>query len=280
VKRLVRRLRGVRVAPRDPAPSPVGPEEWQRVAAAFENGGPGVIGATGGSGTRVVARIVRAGGMYIGDDLNRSEDALDFAAFSDRWVNAAVAGSQPPELTDELRALVARQWRRRPPDARAWGWKEPRSVYLLPILDAELPGLRYLHVVRDGRDMAYSSNQVQLRKHGDAVVGEDAGDAEALRSIALWSEVNLRAAEHGERALGSRYLRLRFEDLCADPVPAVQSIFRFFGLEGDVERIAAAEVEAPLTLGRWRTKDAGAIAALEDRAQEALRRFGYQSSSS
>ena len=32
--------------------------------------GPCIIGATGGSGTRVVARIAREGGMYIGTNLN------------------------------------------------------------------------------------------------------------------------------------------------------------------------------------------------------------------
>jgi hypothetical protein len=178
-------------------------------------------------------------------------------------------------MAAELRALVARLWRTRPESSRAWGWKEPRSVYLLPFLDEQLPGLRYLHVVRDGRDMAYSDNQVQLRKHGADV----AGDTAALRSIGLWSDVNLRAAEYGERELGSRYLRVRFEDLCADPVPVVREIFRFFGLAGDVERIAADEVAPPETFGRWRSQDVGTVAALEARGGEALRRFGYQSSS-
>jgi hypothetical protein len=83
--------------------------EWERLAAGFAADGPGVIGATGGSGTRVLARVVRAAGMYVGSDLNRSEDALDFAAFSDRWVDTHATGAAPAEMTAELRALVARQ---------------------------------------------------------------------------------------------------------------------------------------------------------------------------
>ena len=131
------------------------------------------------------------------------------------------------------------------PTGRPWGWKEPRSVYLLPFLAAELPGLRFLHVVRDGRDMAFSENQVQLRKHGDAVLGAS-DEPEALRSIALWREVNLRAADFGERELGDRYLRIRFEDLCARAGGhACAEVLRFFGLDGDAERIAAEEVQAP-----------------------------------
>jgi len=270
-RRLVRRLRGVRDETSLPTPPPVDPETWAQIAGA------GVIGATGGSGTRVLARIVLRGGMFIGSDRNRSEDALDFAAFSDRWVDEAVAGRRPPEMTAELRALVARQWAGRDGE-RPWGWKEPRSVYLLPFLAEELQGLRFLHVVRDGRDMAYSDNQVQLRKHGAAVLG--VGDEPApLRSISLWSEVNLRAADFGERELGERYLRVRFEDLCAEPSAVTEQVLGFFGLDGDAEAIARDEVRPPSSLGRWRGEDPAAVAELEARGGEALRRFGYQSSS-
>jgi GT2 family glycosyltransferase len=249
---------------RRPAPPPV-----ERLPAGLE---PGVIGATGGSGTRVLARIVQRGGMFVGSDLNRSLDALDFAAFSDRWVGRQL----PPEAAAELRALVARQHDEAA--GRPFGWKEPRSVYLLPFLAAELPGLRFLHVVRDGRDMAFSENQTQLRKHGDALLGPS-DEPEALRSISLWRDVNVRAADFGERELGDRYLRIRFEDLCAEPAELTARVLRFFGLEGDAESIAAEEVRTPSSLGRWRDADAATVRQLEERAGDALRRFGYQSSS-
>jgi hypothetical protein len=200
IERLRRRLRGVRVEPARPQPPAVSEAEWERLAAELSADGPGVIGATGGSGTRVLARAVLRAGMFLGDDRNRSEDALDFGAFSDRWVNPYVAGGHAPDLVRELRALVARQ--RADADGRPWGWKEPRTVFLLPLLDEQLQGLRFLHLVRDGRDLAFSSNQVQLRKHGEAVLGPS-DDPEPLRSIALWREVNLRAADCGER-LGER----------------------------------------------------------------------------
>jgi GT2 family glycosyltransferase len=249
---------------RRPAPPPV-----ERLDPGLE---PGVIGATGGSGTRVLAAIVQRGGMFVGSDLNRSLDALDFAAFFDRWVGREL----PAGAAAELRGLVARQHAEA--QGRPWGWKEPRSIYLLPFLAAELPGLRFLHVVRDGRDMAFSENQVQLRKHGDAVLGRT-DEPKALRSIALWSKLNLRAADFGERELGDRYLRIRFEDLCADPAARVAEVLRFFGLEGDAERIAADVVQAPPTLGRWRDADPELRRALSERAADALERFGYQSSS-
>jgi hypothetical protein len=123
--------------------------------------------------------------------------------------------------------------------------------------------------------MAFSDNQVQLRKHGDAVLGPGRGEPEPVRSIALWREINLRAVEQGER-LGERYLRVRFEDLAAEPAATTESVLAFLGLDEDAERIAADEVRAPNTLGRWRGQEVGPLEAV---AGDALSRLGYQSSS-
>jgi hypothetical protein len=278
VRGTIRRLlRGPRDAEGRPQPPGLGEAEWERLAAETLAHGPGVTGATGGSGTRVVARVMRRGGMFIGSDLNVSEDALDFAAFSDRWIDRYWGRGAGPDMAAELRALAARQAADRPSPAQPWGWKEPRSVYLLPFLHEQLPSLRFLHVVRDGRDMAYSSNQMQLQKHGEVLL-PPADEPRPLRSIALWSDVNLAAADYGERELGERYLRLRFEDLCAEPTAGVETILRFFELAGDAPQIAADEVRSPSTFGRWRSEEPALTAALTERADTALQRFGYQSS--
>ena len=128
--------------------------------------GPNVIGATGGSGTRVVARLVREAGVFTGTDLNQYEDALPFGEFSDRWINRFVGDAgEPvvPDVLDGMRTDFDRVVRDHlvglSPSAQAWGWKEPRSIYYLPLLDAALPTVRFIHFIRDGRDMAFSENQ-------------------------------------------------------------------------------------------------------------------------
>jgi len=244
-------------------------------------GGPNVIGATGGSGTRVVARIVREAGLFTGVRLNEYEDALDFGEYSDRWIDRYLRAGRVPspslasEMLADLREVVERHCAAMPAGTARWGWKEPRSIYLLPFLREAMPSLRFLHFVRDGRDMALSENQNQLKKHGAAVLaGERVGWRRPVRSIALWSRVNTWAADWGERELGAAYLRVRFEDLCAQPAATIAAILEFFSLEGDAEA-AAGLVRPPATLGRWRERKPSFVARLEGAGRAGLERLGY-----
>ena len=243
--------------------------------------GPCIIGATGGSGTRVVARIARGGGMYIGTNLNISTDALDFGRYSNRWINSFMSGSRSPEteaeMVEDLMLVLQDHLRSLDPSARVWGWKEPRSAFLLPYFHTHFRELKFLHVVRDGRDMAFSANQNQLTKHGSTMLKESEAHWNApLQSIALWSRLNLRVADYAERHLAGQYLRIRFEDLCGEPVETIRRIFEFFGLEGDPAHLAHTEVSAPASLGRWRNMDAGTLEAFHRVAAPALVKFGYE----
>jgi hypothetical protein len=249
--------------------------------ASLSARGPNVIGATGGSGTRVVARIVREAGMFTGHRLNDYEDALDFGEYSDRWIDRYLAADRNPapalatEMTADLRALVIRHCADMDVEVTSWGWKEPRSIYLLPFLHAAMPSLRFLHFVRDGRDMALSANQTQLVKHGGAVLREGRVSwRRQVRSIALWSRVNTWAADYGEQRLGPSYLRVRFEDLCVEPAAVIGRILDFFGLEGEAE-LAASLVKPPATLGRWHRERRRSLARMEGVGGDGLRRLGY-----
>ncbi len=248
---------------------------------ALRSTGPGVIGATGGSGTRVLARIARAGGLFVGTNLNLHEDAVEFGEFSDRWIDGwlrsdgAVDAETGATMAADLEEVVRRHCAGLPDGAR-WGWKEPRSIYLLPFYDAAMPAFRFVHFMRDGRDMAFSDNQNQLIKHGDAALEPSAEKLKKpLRSIALWNAVNVRAADYGENVLGDRYLRLRFEDLCSDPAGTARRLYDFFGLNGEAEEVGRAEVSPPGTLGRWMSESPATIRALEEIAGVGLSRFGY-----
>jgi hypothetical protein len=248
---------------------------------------PIVIGATGGSGTRVIARIAQLAGYNLGTKLNKSEDALELYAFHDNWINpftkAQLRGQpmspwQSARMKEEFYAGLARHIPEAERRGTLWGWKAPRSIYLLPFLSSECPQLKFIHLLRDGRDMALSANQNQLRKHGAAVLTfrERLFRSIAERSMLLWDKVNLRAADFGESRMPANYLRVRFEDLCAAPLETTTRIVNFLGATIDPAPIARSEIAPPKSLGRWRESSPRLIAKLERAGGAALRRFAYQ----
>jgi len=245
---------------------------------------PVIIGAVGGSGTRVVARIVRHAGFFIGSNLNESEDALDFVEFYDRWINRYIRSRAEPLLREEASRMNAEfescLMRHRSgitEPSKLWGWKEPRSIYLLPFFHAHFLQMKFIQVVRDGRDMAFSGNQNQLRKHGCAVLEPELNAApQPVRTAALWSAVNLTAAAYAEAHLGASYLAVRFESLCADPNLVVERIFSFLGAPRTSVASAIDEITPPATIERWKlTRDQSLLDAISNQARVALQKFGY-----
>ena len=245
--------------------------------------GPCVIAAVGGSGTRVLAAVVRQAGMWIGANLNGPLDALDFADYCARWIPTFRGGATHPlsaailgQMRQGLNDVVEKHLASLNDANRAWGWKNSGSLHLLPFLHAEFPNMRFLHLVRDGRDMAYSSNQYQVRRYGSVLLTPDERRwSQPLRSIAVWGRLNLMAADYAEGRMRDQYLLVRFEDLCASPVPSVQRILDFCGLNGDPARLARDQVVAPSSVGRWRYQRPQTVARLGEVGGVALRRFGY-----
>ena len=248
---------------------------------------PLIIGGSGGSGTRAFLEIARRGGLFMGgQNRQESKDSEPFAQyFARRWrFKYLLAGGRPSEAEirrmrrDLEKALVNHRLGIPERDA-AWGLKFPFSIYFLPFLNEQLPGMRYLHVIRDGRDMAFSPRQRALVRIGHIFLRDQwprlERQPQPVQSMALWSRINLQAARYGREAMGDRYLRVRFEDLCADPRAVISRIFDFIGAPEPNLDNACDEVASPPTIGRWRRQDPELIPLLLDEGREALDTFGY-----
>lgn len=244
-----------------------------------------MIGALGGSRTRAFARILRHAGVFMGSRLNEAEDSRPFIEFYDAWGPACLeaGGGFPDDHRKSAQSTfleclaLARHLADLPRPDAPWGVKVPRNLLFTRLWIELFPDLRFIHVIRHGLDMAYSGDTNQLRLYGDLVLTpEERGYARKLQAIAYWSRVNLAAASFGERDLGDRYLRLRFEDLCVDPVRRVSEIFDFLGVR-DRSRLAAAaaEVRPPSTIGRWHAQPAIELKVMMKVGRPALERFHY-----
>ena len=257
---------------------------------------PVVIFGTGGSGTRVLQLLVHQAGYFMGTNLNAPGDSLDIGQFIRRWLRRYLRRSEwiqevwrgegrtdfpfPAAMADDFAATIDdhREGMRNPD--RDWGWKVPRTILMLPFVNQFFPGMKAIHLVRDGRDMAYSRNDNQVWAYGPQILDASEQKLPApIRSMTFWAMVNVAAARYGERNMGERYLRLRYEDVCADPRGSVLGLLGFLGSDASRERmqqVAAEEVQTPSSIGRWRQREPDEIAELAQAGDEALRSLGYE----
>jgi hypothetical protein len=249
---------------------------------------PIVLGGTGGSGTRLVQSILAGAGVFMGRHLNAVGDALDFVASLDRFINPILAHTRslnyrPADLPAGLRQSAIRELSasaRRiaaecPWAASQWGWKNPRSMFVLPILHEIYPQLRFIHVLRDGRDMAFSSNQNQPQQHYAALFGGAPIAITFEDALRFWAEANCDVSSWGLNNLGDRYLVLRLEDMCDQPETQIGRLLQWLGLPDRNATALRALVATPKSMGRWRQRDDAVQAKLDEIAGEALRHFGY-----
>ncbi len=125
--------------------------------------------------------------------------------------------------------------------------RTPWHVHHLPLIAEVYADARFVHIVRDGRDVVRSVVAQPWPPHTVPEAAEE------------W-----RAAVEAGRAaaplLGDRLLEVRYEDLLADPVPAIERLYTHLGLEGGRDdALAAAGLETNLGppdirvgAGKWR----------------------------
>lgn len=143
-----------------------------------------------------------------------------------------------------------------------WAECTPEHLLYLPWIKQELPDALFIHIIRDGRDVALS-----LQKQGWVKPFPwDRGKSLMVAGI-FWEWMVGKGREFG-RALGADYMEVHYEDLFADPRATLAKLGRFIDHNLDYDRIhlvAIGSVSEPNTsfateyqegafrpAGRWR----------------------------
>lgn len=125
--------------------------------------------------------------------------------------------------------------------------KHPGYTEHLPFIERMRPGAKYIHLIRDGREVVVS--MMSAAKRGGSEPKEIVG---ASRQWATYVQL---ARQHGSAIGAERYLEVRYEELVADPVAKLTEIFRFVGLpvEG-VDRIVETHDRSKREFSRANTE--------------------------
>jgi hypothetical protein len=199
---------------------------------------PIVVGC-GRSGTTLVRSVLDANPLiavppesfFIMELAKHRDGDFDPSAFVDdlmvhdrfvRWpfdhetVRRAVLRDPPHDFPDAIRRVYATyaetQGKSRYAD------KTPKYVKHLPTLARLFPEARFIHVVRDGRDVA------------PAIVSVKWGP-DNLRGAAVYWQHHVELGRTAGRGLGpDRYLEVSYERLVSDPQPVVEQLCAFIDL--------------------------------------------------
>lgn len=135
----------------------------------------------------------------------------------DEEVRSALERDPPATLAEAIRAAfglyAASQGKGR------YGDKTPGYVSHLPSLAALFPEARFVHIIRDGRDVALS--------YLDVSFGPDTVERAAIH----WARMVERGRRAGARLGPDRYIEVRYEDLLDDPNTTVRALCAFIDLE-------------------------------------------------
>jgi hypothetical protein len=212
----------------------------------------------------------------------------DFAGFY-RWVRRSLYFRS---MEREGRCISIEQWQKAAPtlDVRGvfeglcrhdaeqpggiWGDKSPSYRNYLPELAELYPEARFVHIVRDARDVCLSSYRVWGKN--------------ILRNAQRWYD-EVGDCRRAGRALGSSYLEVRYEDLLADPEGCMGAAARHCDLDFDprmlspgrqTENHGAARGATEIVAGntdKWREQmDAKMLRGVEELCGPLLAELGYE----
>jgi Sulfotransferase family len=109
------------------------------------------------------------------------------------------------------------------------GDKVPGYVRSLPLLHELFPDARFVHLIRDGRDVALSA--VAWRRASKLAARHSTWKAHPVPTAAHWWERHVRSGREAGASLGpGMYHEVRYEALIADPATETESLCAFLEL--------------------------------------------------
>ncbi len=200
---------------------------------------PIVLLGRGGGGSRLLSVLARDAGVFLGEELNPSGDAMPLVAATYglllaryRYPFAGLRSLFVDELRRSAEALLAGS------DAQMWGYKLPETLLILDEVAEAFPSARFVHLVRDPLDTclrrthmtARCDNQIgqaallaAYRAHGKTV--EDVlRDPPALHMAYTTLHQLDGALTWTQRLPAERILQIRFEDLLENPQVPLQRL--------------------------------------------------------
>lgn len=274
----------------------IGTRMLANLAREFAHLGPPVIVFNKShSGSRLLAELLSELGVFIGADVNPTNDAMpifDLVRFlTERHIPdlAGLYRNGDPELAAQVRSAMARHLKGFRPPGR-WGWKLCETTYIVPVLAQIFPEAKFVHLIRDGRDIAFCDHVAPKESfwrkvyfHTDRI---QQWMGFPLTNRAYRANSHIFNARHWVMSvslgraygamLGDRYVEIRYEDMIGDFRQSAKTLCARLQIPYDEARVETlGKTVHSGRVSKWtresKTKLREAISILEPTLSE----FGY-----
>ena len=257
------------------------------IASFLEVQRPVVLMGRGHSGTRVLAFACAELGIQLGVSEDLATGDADDRPFTDSVKSLCLRtlGLMRPEdvRRRDLRifqhAVYGYYVRLGTPDG-LWGWKFPETYLVAPLVARAFPRARYLHLVRDGRDIAFKEHLTDnpRRKLGKRILARRSalGLPRFLQAAHSWSYQVDGFDEFRKSVSPDQVIDIRFEDLCLEPEQTIARLCRFLDTEftsGCRDYLRRSINTAKVS--QYRENEPDRTRQVEAAVGDTLRRYGY-----
>lgn len=257
---------------------------------------PIVLLARGGGGSRLLSILAQDAGVFLGDELNPSGDAMPMVAAT---YGLLLARYRYPSaglrqiFVDELRRS-AESWLDGS-EAPIWGYKLPESLLVLDEVAEAFPSARFVHLVRDPLDTCLRRTHMTARY--DNQIGQAAllaayraqgrkvedllCDPPALHMAYTTRHQLEYALDWTHRLPAERILQIRFEDLLENAQVELHRLQDWLRAKGEEMIPVDREPGICAAIDRGRARNPGMVFAPELQREVARvlaplrRRLGY-----
>jgi len=206
---------------------------------------------------------------------------LDAGELSSRILNECATGG------DFIRVVMDSVARNQ--NLSRWAVYDPDNVLHVERVKRDIPHAIFVHIIRDGRDIALSLKKIG----GFTPLPWDRGETQTLVATALYWEWMVRRGRGYGRKFPSDYIEIRYEDLITNPRGTLNNLGTFIDHDLDYDQIQRASLgrlaetnssfreegtQATINpLGRWKERLSRAnVVAIESAVGKCLVETGYE----
>lgn len=212
---------------------------------------PVIITGRGGSGTRLLSQLMQDMDIFLGNDINKTEDSVEWLGpVYDMVIHRIRIENDNFEQKhiDRLRRNAENILKKGGFESGLWGFKLPETILCLPELKKAFPKARFIHLTR--HPVSVSLRRTHLTSRLDNSVGkavlEDAykfigkdpascqNEVDEVNNSVSWNyQLSKAMAFLSELEEGKDVIQVKYEDIRTCPDQVLSSLCQFLGLKGD-----------------------------------------------